>query len=276
MNLQAKSFALRKTVLDIVYRAGTGHIGGDFSVIDILNVLYNQQMNVSPQNFSNSQRDRFVLSKGHAVEALYAVLSDRGFFPAGDLLTCSCLGSRYIGHPTNKVAGIEVNSGSLGHGLPVAAGMALAAKMSGASYRAYTVMGDGELAEGSVWEGAMFASHYKLDNLVAVVDRNGLQISGTTEYVMAHEDLAARWCSFGWNVLQARGNDVQELCQAFDNVKKMQNGKPSVILAHTTKGCGVSFMENQPGWHHRVPTEQEYKQAMIELSAKEAEAVANQ
>lgn len=271
MNLKAKSYALRKVALGMVYNAKTGHIGGDFSVIDMLNVLYNRHMNVSPERFGDPDRDRFILSKGHSVEALYAVLCDRGFFPAADLTTFSRFDSAYIGHPTRKVSGIEMNSGSLGHGLPVAAGMALAAKMDGRPYRVYTIMGDGELAEGSVWEGAMLAAHYKLDNLTALVDRNGLQISGPTEEVMAHEDLRARWESFGWQVLAAKGNDVEDLDRALTEAKATKN-KPTVILARTTKGCGVSFMENQAGWHHRVPTAEEYKQAIAELTEKEEAA----
>ena len=184
MNLKANSYKLRQDILDIVYHAKGGHIGGDMSVIDTLNVLYNKQMNVTPENFHDPDHDRFILSKGHTVEALYAVLCQKGFFPREDLKTVSQYLSKYIGHPNNKVNGIEMNSGSLGHGLSVAIGMALAGKMDKRDYRVYVVMGDGELAEGSVWEGAMAGGHYKLDNLCAVIDRNRLQISGTTEYVM--------------------------------------------------------------------------------------------
>ena len=180
MTLQAKSYALRRQVLDMVYRAKTGHIGGDFSVCDILNVLYNRVMDVDPENFSSEDHDHFILSKGHSVEALYSVLCDKGFIPEKELQTFSQFGTKYIGHPNNKVSGIEMNSGSLGHGLSVAVGMALAGKRQNKSYRVYVVMGDGELAEGSVWEGAMAAVHYNLENLCAVVDRNRLQISGGT------------------------------------------------------------------------------------------------
>ncbi len=271
MKLQAKSFALRLDVLDMVYRAKTGHIGGDFSVCDILNVLYNRVMDVTPQNFSSVDHDHFILSKGHCVEALYAVLCDRGFFPREDLLTVSQFGSKYIGHPNNKVPGIEMNSGSLGHGLSVAVGMALAGKRQGKPYRVYVVMGDGELAEGSVWEGAMAASHYRLDNLCAVVDRNRLQISGCTEDVMAQDSQDERWAAFGWHTLHARGNDVENLERAFGEAKHFQ-GKPTVIIADTVKGCGVSFMENQAGWHHRVPTQEEYEAAKRELLEKEVAA----
>lgn len=205
MNLQQKSYALRLRVLDMVYRAKTGHIGGDFSVCDILNVLYNKVMDVTPENFSTVDHDHFILSKGHSVEALYSVLCDRGFFPEKDLETFSQFGSKYIGHPNNKVPGIEMNSGSLGHGLSVGVGMALAGKRQGKSYRVYVVMGDGELAEGSVWEGAMAAGHYKLDNLCAVVDRNRLQISGGTEEVMAQDSQDDRWAAFGWHTRPRQG-----------------------------------------------------------------------
>lgn len=263
-NLTAKAFALRADILDMIYRAKTGHIGGDFSVCDILVALYYKHLNCTPVTVSDPGRDRFVLSKGHSVEALYAVLADRGFFPKEDLLTYSQPGSKYIGHPNNKVSGIEMNSGSLGHGLSVCVGMALAGKMDDAAYRVYTVMGDGELAEGSVWEGAMAAGHYKLNNLTAIVDRNRLQISGGTEEVMAHDILDDRFTSFGWHVLHAAGNDIASLDEALTAAKET-TGRPTVIIADTTKGYGVSFMENQARWHHRVPTAGEYEQARAEL-----------
>lgn len=265
--LTAKSFALRRDVLDMIYRAKTGHIGGDFSVMDILITLYYKQMRIGPDMMEDPTRDRFILSKGHSVEALYAVLADRGFFPKADLLTYSQYDSKYIGHPTNKVNGIEMNSGSLGHGLGVAVGMALAAKMDEAAYRVYAVMGDGELAEGSVWEAAMAAGHYRLDNLTAFVDRNRLQISGTTEEVMAQDSLDGRWSSFGWNVIHVRGNDIAALDAAVEQAKAFK-GKPTVILADTTKGYGVSFIENQAGWHHKVPDEEQYKLACAELEER--------
>lgn len=271
-NLTAISFALRKDVLDIVYRAKAGHIGGDMSVLNILVALYYKQLRVSPETAVDPGRDRFILSKGHSVEALYAVLADRGFFPKEDLKTVSQYGSRYIGHPNNKIPGIEMNSGSLGHGLSVSVGMALAGRMNGAGYRVYTVMGDGELAEGSVWEGVMAAGHYKLDNLCAVVDRNRLQISGATEVVMSHEDLAARWKSFHWHVLSVNGDDLDSLDAAFTQAG-VHKGAPTVIIANSTKGYGISFMENQAGWHHRVPTEAEYKAAMEELEQRRQAAL---
>ena len=271
-NLIAKSFALRQDVLDMIYKAKTGHIGGDFSVLNIILTLYYKQMNTTPENVNSPDRDRFILSKGHSVEALYAVLADKGFFSKEDLETYSQFGSNYIGHPYNKINGIEMNSGSLGHGLSVAVGMALAARMDKKDYRTYVVMGDGELAEGSVWEGAMAGGHYKLDNLCAVIDRNKLQISGCTEDVMSHENLAARWKSFNWNVINVEnGCDINELNKAFEEAKSCK-GMPTVIIANTIKGYGVSFMQNLAVWHHKVPTEEEYLLAMKELKEKEAAA----
>lgn len=270
MNLQALSFELRKDVVDMIYNAKAGHIGGDFSVIDILVTLYYKHMNVSPETASDQNRDRFILSKGHSVEALYSVLAAKGFFPKSDLKTFSQFGSKYIGHPNNKVNGIEMNTGSLGHGLSVSVGMAIAGKMDGAPYRVYTVLGDGELAEGSVWEGVMSASHYKLDNLTAIIDRNRLQISGTTEEVMAQDDQEERWKSFGWHVIQADGNNINSLDKALEEAKTIK-GKPTVIIANTTKGFGVSFIENQAGWHHGVPNQEQYEQMISELEQRRLE-----
>ena len=269
LDLNKKSVHLRKSILRMVYESKAGHIGGDLSVIDILNVLYNKHMNVSSENIHDPERDRFILSKGHCAYALYSVLCDKGFFAEDELKTLNQFDSIFIGHPTVKVNGIEMCSGSLGHGLSVAAGMALAGKMDASSYRVYTVMGDGEIAEGSVWEGAMLAGHYKLDNLIAIIDRNGLQISGETEQVMAQEDLKGRFLSFGWNVINCVGNDIGEIDFALSNAK-LFTGKPTAIIAKTIKGCGISFMENNAGWHHRVPTAEEFELAMSELTAKEA------
>ena len=269
--LTAKSFALRRDVLDMIYHSKGGHFGGDFSVMDILVTLYNIHMNVTPENMDSPCRDRFVLSKGHTVAALYAVLSDRGFFPKSDLGTFSQYSSKYIGHPNNKVSGIEMNSGSLGHGLSVGVGMALAGKMDRASYRVYVVMGDGELAEGSIWEGAMAAGHYKLNNLTAFVDRNRLQISGSTEDVMTQDCQRGRWEAFGWNVLEANGHDVKALDDATSQAKAFI-GKPTVIIAHTIKGFGYSEAENNAGWHHKVPDSGQYEKAMVELNRRENDA----
>lgn len=268
-NLSAFSYDLRKKVVEMIIEGKGGHIGGDMSVIDILITLYFKQLNVSPENMDDPNRDRFVLSKGHSVEAYYAVLAAKGFFPMEEVIAnFSKFGSKYIGHPNNKLPGIEMNSGSLGHGLPVCIGMALAGKMDKRDYRVYTVMGDGELAEGSVWEGAMAAGHYKLDNLCAVIDRNRLQISGSTEDVMHHDSQQERWNSFGWNVIDVKnGNSIDELDAAFNEAKTVK-GKPTVIIANTVKGCGSSVMENVASWHHHVPTEEEAKQIFADFEAR--------
>ncbi len=267
-NLTALSYRLRQRAVDIIMAGGGGHIGGDMSVMDILVTLYFDQMRISPERADDPDRDLFVLSKGHSVEAYYAVLSEKGFFPYEEVLEKFMkFGSPFIGHPNNKLPGIEMNSGSLGHGLPVCVGMALACRMQGRMNRVYTVMGDGELAEGSVWEGAMAAGHYRLDNLCAVVDRNRLQISGSTEDVMRHEDLAARWRSFGWHVLSVPGNSIPALHDAFEEAKRTA-GMPTVIIANTVKGCGSPVMENKASWHHRVPTAEEYAQIMADLEAR--------
>lgn len=269
------AYDLRKKVVDMIISGKGGHIGGDMSVMNTLVTLYFNQMNISPENQNDPDRDKFVLSKGHSVEAYYAVLAQKGFFPMEEVIEqFSKFGSPYIGHPNNKLPGIEMNSGSLGHGLGVCIGMALAGKMDGRDYRVYTVMGDGELAEGSVWEGAMAGGHYKLDNLCAVVDRNRLQISGSTEDVMAQDIQEERWAAFGWNVLSVNGDSIEELIDAFNQAKETK-GKPTVIIANTTKGFGSSVMENKAAWHHKVPTEEEYAQIMKDLDARK-EAVLNE
>ena len=208
-----------------------------------------------------------MLSKGHSVETLYCILADRGYFDKAELMdTYSAYGSRFIGHPNNKIPGVEMNSGSLGHGLSVAVGMAKAGKMDGRDYHVYAVLGDGELAEGSVWEGVMAGGHFKLDNLTALVDRNRLQISGSTEDVMRQDSQETRWAAFGWNVIKADGHDFDSLRAALA-AAKAEKGRPSVILAKTVKGKGVSFMENDPGWHGKAPNAEQYEQAMTELNA---------
>ncbi len=267
--LKAKAYDLRQDTLDIIMAGGGGHIGGDMSVMETMVALYYCQMNISPENMDDPDRDRFVMSKGHCMETYYAVLCDRGFLDLEDVKArFSKFGSPYIGHPNNKLPGIEMNSGSLGHGLPVSVGMALAGKMDGRDYRVYTVMGDGELAEGSVWEGFMSGSMYKLDNLCAVIDRNHLQISGNTEDVMAHRDLEARIRSFGWNVIVVKdGNDLDQLNAAFDEAKTVK-GQPTCIIAETVKGCGSAVMENKAPWHHKVPTAEEYEQIKADFAAR--------
>lgn len=267
--LQALAYRLRRDVLDMVFQAKTGHIGGDFSVMEILVSLYMKEMNVSPENQNHPDRDYFVMSKGHSVEAYYAVLAEKGFLDRDDVIqNFSKFGSKYIGHPNNKLPGIEMNSGSLGHGLPVCVGIAKACKMDNRPSRVYTVMGDGELAEGSVWEGVMAASQYELDNLCAVVDRNRLQISGSTEAVMHHDDLAARFMAFGWNAVWAEGNNTDSLLEAFQKARETK-GRPTVVIACTTKGHGVSFMEDKAEWHHKIPDEKQYEQALKELMERE-------
>ncbi len=273
-NLKALAYELRENVIDMIVEGKAGHIGGDMSVMEILTEIYFDQMNISPENMDDPDRDKFIMSKGHSVEAYYAVLAAKGFFDIKDVIaTFSKFGSQFIGHPNNKLPGIEMNSGSLGHGLPVSVGMALAGKMDKKDYRVYTVMGDGEVAEGSVWEGAMAASHYKLDNLCAVVDRNHLQISGNTEDVMAHDDLCERWSSFGWNVINvADGNDIDQLKAAFDAAKEVK-GKPTMVIANTVKGKGSSIMENKANWHHKVPNAEELAQIKKDLAERKEAAL---
>ncbi|HIT91038.1 MAG TPA: transketolase [Candidatus Merdenecus merdavium] len=269
--LKVKSFDLRKHVVDMIVAGKGGHIGGDMSVIDILISLYLKNMNVNPNNINDKNRDRFIMSKGHSVEAYYAVLAEAGFFPIDEVIkNFSKFGSEFIGHPNNQLPGIEMNSGSLGHGLPVSVGMALAGKLDQKDYRVYTVMGDGELAEGSVWEGVMAAGHFQLDHLCAVVDRNRLQISGSTEEVMNQDHLADRFRSFGWHVICVDGHNYNALDQGFYEAKSTK-GKPTLLIANTIKGYGSSVMENKANWHHKVPTEEEYKQ-IIEDFEKRKEA----
>ncbi len=263
------AFKLRKNAVDIIMAGKAGHIGGDMSVMDILVQLYFKHMHISPENMDDENRDRFVMSKGHSVEAYYAVLAEKGFFPLEEVLAkFSKFNTKFIGHPNNKLPGIEMNSGSLGHGLPVCIGMAMAGKMNGSSYRVYTVMGDGELAEGSVWEGAMAGGHYRLDNLCAVVDRNRLQISGSTEDVMRQDSQTERWSAFGWHVIEVNGNDMDELDRAFTEAEQTK-GQPTVIIANTTKGYGSSIMENKAPWHHKVPSAEEYATIAADLKARE-------
>lgn len=268
--LEAKAYELREQVIRIINRAKAGHVGGDMSIMDILVELYYEEMNISPENQNDPARDRFVLSKGHVAESLYAVLADRGFIPVEELETFQQFGTRLIGHPNNKVEGVEMNSGALGHGLSVCVGMALAGRMQALPYRVYTVMGDGELAEGSIWEAVECAAQYKLDNLCAVIDKNGLQISGTTEQVMSHENLVARFEAYRWNVVEVNGHDFAALRDAFAAARAAR-GCPTAIIADTVKGRGISFMENNVKWHHKVCNEEEFRQAIAELEARREE-----
>ena len=262
--LELKSIKYRKTILEIIFQSGAGHTGGSLSCIDILNVLYNGIMNITPENFSTFNRDHFIQSKGHSVEALYTVLQDCGFFSQTDLKSLNSFQSHFIGHPTRKVPGIEHNTGALGHGLSVAVGMALGLKMDKKQFRVFTLLGDGELSEGSIWEAATSASKYQLDNLIVIIDRNKLQITGNTEEVNPVEPLKDKFISFGFNVAETNGNNISSLMEILQKTPTEKN-KPHVIIANTIKGAGVSFIENQIAWHHKVPSEIEYDMAIKEL-----------
>lgn len=262
-DLALKSARYRRAILRAIKHAGAGHTGGSLSCVDILNVLYNRILRVSPTAFSDPHRDRYVQSKGHSVEALFVVLADRGFFPDAELETLCRYRSHFVGHPTRKVPGIEQNTGALGHGLPIGTGMAIAGKLDAAPFRVFTLLGDGELAEGSNWEAAMAAAHYELDNLTAIIDCNTLQISGRTRDVMNHEPLGEKFAAFGWAVRRINGHDFRELTAALE--RPLEPGKPGVIIAETKKGRGVSFMEDVGKWHHGVPNDDEYARAMAEL-----------
>ncbi|MGV3600410.1 MAG: transketolase [Dyadobacter fermentans] len=262
--LAQKSVEYRKKILKYIYHAKAGHTGGSLSCIDILNVLYNYTMHVDADHFDSPDRDRYIQSKGHTVEALYVVLASRGFFPESDLETLCQYQSHYIGHPTRKVHGVEQNTGALGHGLPLSVGTAIAGKLDKRDYRVFTVLGDGELPEGSNWEAALSASHYKLDNLCAILDKNTLQITGPTSAVLNTDPVDEKFEAFGWAVRHVDGHNINELMAAFDALP-FEKDKPSLIIAHTVKGKGVSYMENQLKWHHGVPDKQQYADAIQEL-----------
>lgn len=271
--LELKSLRYRRRILEAIKTAGAGHTAGSLSCVDILSVLYNRVLNVSPENFSDPLRDRYIQSKGHSVEALYVVLADQGFFPDSDLDTLCRYGSHYVGHPTRKVQGVEQNTGALGHGLSIGVGMAIAGKLDDADYRVVVLLGDGELAEGSNWEAAMSAAHHGLDNLTAIVDLNGLQITGRTRDVCDSGPLDDKFRAFGWSVATVDGHDLSQLTEAFTRSPgkgtpgkgARETGKPNVILANTVKGKGVSFMEDVVRWHHGVPSDDEYAQALAEI-----------
>ncbi|WP_224784889.1 transketolase [Marinihelvus fidelis] len=263
--LALKSWQYRRDILRAIKHAGAGHTGGSLSCTDILNVLYNRTLNVSPDTFGSPTRDRYVQSKGHSVEALFVVLADQGFFPASDLDTLCGYQSHFVGHPTRKVPGIEQNTGALGHGLPICTGMAIGAKLDEADWHVFTLLGDGELAEGSNWEAAMAAAHYRLDNLTAIIDCNSLQITGRTRDVMSSEPLANKFDAFGWAVREVDGHDLAALEDAL--ARPLAAGKPSAIIARTIKGKGVSFMEDVGRWHHGVPNDEEFAAAIEEIDA---------
>jgi transketolase len=268
--LYLKSIQYRIKLLKYIKMAEAGHTGGSLSCVDILNVLYNRILNVKPETFNNPGRDRYIQSKGHSVEALYVVLADCGFFPEEELETFYGYGSDYTGHPTRKVKGIEHNTGGLGHGLAFSVGVALAGQIDHSAYRVFTLLGDGELAEGSNWESMMAAAHYHLDNLCVIVDRNALQLTGKTEEMCGLEPLAQKIEAFGSEVRTVDGHNIRALTEVLSTLP-FTEGKPSVVIAKTIKGKGISFMENNPKWHHGVPNDQQYEQAQQELKARLAE-----
>ncbi|MGN0710827.1 MAG: transketolase [Anaerovoracaceae bacterium] len=259
---------IRIDVIRAIHAAGSGHPGGSLSAADIVTALYFREMNIDPKNPKMLTRDKFILSKGHAGPVQYAALAEKGFFPKEDLLTLRKLGSKLQGHPDmKKVPGIEMSTGSLGQGFSVATGMALANRLDDNEGRVYVLLGDGEIQEGIVWEAAMSAAHYKLDNLVAILDWNGLQIDGKNEDVMTVAPVDEKFRSFGWNVLYIDGHNMDEIVEAFTKARNTE-GKPTVIIAKTIKGKGVSFMEDNPGWHGKAPNDEEAKQAVEELGGE--------
>ena len=269
LELQRKANNLRISIIEEVYNAKCGHPGGSLSIADIMTYLYFVEMNVDPKNPKMDNRDRFVLSKGHTAPALYAALAERGFFPKEDLVTLRKTASYLQGHPDMKgVPGVDMSTGSLGQGISTACGMALSAKVSGEGYRVYTVLGDGESEEGQVWEAAMFAAHYKLDNLVAIVDLNGLQIDGPITEVMNPTPHDEKFRAFGWNVITIDAHSFDEIESAFKQARETK-GKPTAIIAKSTKGKGVSYMENACEWHGQAPKEDLYKVAIADLTAIE-------
>lgn len=259
---------IRADVIKAVYNAGSGHPGGSLSAADILTALYFREMNIDPKNPKLKGRDRFVLSKGHAAPVQYAALAERGYFPVEDIMTLRKLGSKFQGHPNmQKVPGVEMSTGSLGQGFSVCVGMALASKLDDDGSRVFTLLGDGELQEGLVWEAAMAAGHYKLNNLVAFVDWNGLQIDGENDKVMTVRPIDEKFKAFGWHVQVIDGHNFDEIFAALDETKKVSD-KPSIIIAHTHKGQGVSFMKDNAGWHGKAPNEEQAKQAVEELGGQ--------
>lgn len=261
MNLQElkRTAALRRAdAATMIARAGAGHTGGAMSCLDALTCLFYRVMR---------RQDHFLLSKGHSVEGYWAILADKGFFPKSELASFSQEGSPLIGHPNNKVPGVEMSTGALGHGLSIGVGMALGERRQGHDSRVYVLMGDGEQAEGSIWEAAMAGANYRLGNLFALIDRNGLQISGPTEDVMALGDIAQKWRAFGWEVSEIDGNDMEALCNFFDRVEN--HGRPHCLILHTVKGKGLPFAENKAEWHHRVPSEEQLAEALAALGVEE-------
>lgn len=264
-NLEEKAKKIRRHVIDMIYEAKSGHVGGSLSCIDILTVLYFHILKHDPKDPNWEDRDRFILSKGHSAPALYAILAEVGYFPIEELKTLRKLGSRLQGHPdlNFNLPGIEVSSGSLGQGLSIVAGIALSAKLDKKKFKTYVLLGDGELDEGQIWESIMFASHYKLNNLIAIIDRNLYQIDGPTEKIMSLKPLEDKFTSFNWDVYICNGNDIKELIDIFEKIKF--GTRPIVIIANTIKGKGVSFIENNNSWHGKAPNKQEMENALKEL-----------
>ncbi|MBE6802171.1 MAG: transketolase [Ruminococcaceae bacterium] len=257
---------VRKGIIEGTFNAKSGHPGGSLSIADIISYLYFKEMNIDPSNPAMPERDRFVLSKGHAAPALYAVMAERGYFPVEELKTLRKIGSRLQGHPSMKcLPGIDISTGSLGQGISAACGMALGAKLQNADFRVYSILGDGEIEEGQVWEAAMYAAAKKLDNLVAFVDNNNLQIDGTVEEVNSPYPIPEKFVAFGWNVIEIDGHSFDEIENALNAARECK-GKPTAIVAKTIKGKGVSFMENQVNWHGAAPNAEQYEIAMNELN----------
>ncbi len=267
-NLESTASNIRHGILKSVHAAGSGHPGGSLSAVEILTVLYFYKMNIDPQNPQKPDRDRFVLSKGHGAPVLYSTLAERGYFEKEKLVTLRKIGSMLQGHPDMKrVPGVEMSTGSLAQGFSASIGMALAGKLDKSSRRIYTLLGDGELQEGLIWEAAMSGAHYKLDNLTAVLDFNGLQIDGPNEKVMNINPVNEKWKSFGWHVIEIDGHSFKQIIQAFDEAETVKN-RPTIIIAKTIKGKGVSYMENNPDWHGKAPDNEQAKEALLELGGE--------
>ena len=265
LKLMKTANGVRKGIVTSVHSAKAGHPGGSLSAADLFTYLYFEELNVDPKDPKKADRDRFVLSKGHTAPGLYAALAEKGFFPKEDLITLRHTGSYLQGHPDMKcIPGVDMSSGSLGQGVSAAVGMAIAAKISGDDYRVYTLLGDGEIQEGQVWEAAMLASHHKLDNLLVIVDNNNLQIDGEITKVNSPYPIDKKFEAFNFHVINIDGNDFDQIDAAFKEAKSVK-GRPTVIIAKTVKGKGVSFMENQAGWHGKAPNDEEFKIAMAEL-----------
>ena len=265
--LEITAAKVRMGIIEGTFNAKSGHPGGSLAIADLLTYLYTVKMNVNPADPDMKDRDRLVLSKGHTAPALYSVLAEKGFFPKEELKSLRHIGALLQGHPCIHIPGVDMSSGSLGQGISVACGIALAGKIDNADYKVYTILGDGEIEEGQVWEAAMFAAHYKLDNLLAIVDNNGLQIDGKITEVCSPEPITDKFAAFGWHVITMDAHDFDSIEKAFDEAEKI-SGKPVVIVQKSIKGKGVSFMEDKCSWHGTAPNKEQYDQAMAELNAR--------